>query len=176
MIARLILITLCAALGFADMASAQTRGQNRNLLGSFRDWDALTTKEADGSKTCYMISTPKDSTASRKGARRGDIYVTVTHRPKFGVTGEVSTVMGYPLKVGSDVRVEVDGKSRFNLFTEGTAAWAYDARDDGRITTAMKRGNRLVIRGTSTRGTNTTDTYSLSGFTAAYNAITKACR
>ncbi len=169
---RVILTVGALALGFAESAVAQ----KRDLLGSYRDWDALTTTESDGSKTCYMISSPKRSEVSRRGARRGDIYMTVTHRPKFGVTGEVSAVMGYPLKVGSDVRIEVDGKSRFNLFTEGNAAWAYDARDDGRIVTAMKRGNALIVRGTSTRGTNTTDRYSLSGFTAAYNAITSACR
>jgi hypothetical protein len=33
----------------------------------------------------------------------------------------------------------------------------------------------MVVRGTSTRGTNTTDTYSLSGVTAAMDAIDAAC-
>lgn len=146
-----------------------------DLLGRYRDWEAFTDKDKNGGKSCYIISVPKSSRASRKNVRRGDSYLMVAHRPDFGVTGEVSVVMGYPLKVGKDVDAVVDGKSRFKLFTEGDSAWAYDASDDGRIVRALRRGNSLVIKGTSTRGTDTTDSYSLSGFTAAINAITRAC-
>ena len=39
----------------------------------------------------------------------------------------------------------------------------------------MKNGNKLKITGYSSRGTKTTDTYSLMGFTAAYNHISKSC-
>ena len=33
----------------------------------------------------------------------------------------------------------------------------------------------MIVRGISSRGTNTKDTYSLKGFSAAYKAIKKVC-
>jgi invasion protein IalB len=164
-------LALFAACLLTPMASAQ----KRDIIGSFRDWDALIIKEGNA-KTCYMISTPKRSTANKKNVRRGDIYITVTNRPGVGVKSEVNAVMGYPLRPNSEVRFQVDGKRAQSLFTEGSTAWAYDGSDDAKIAAAMKAGSRLVVTGTSARGTRTTDTYSLSGFTAAFNAINKACR
>ncbi len=159
------------------LLSFEVAAQNkRDILGSYRDWDALVSKASNGAKTCYMISVPKSSKASRKGASRGDIYLTITHRPKYGIKDELNVIVGYPLKVGSEVSASIDGKRAYKLFTEGRGAWAYDPKDDAALVKAMKRGNRLVVNGTSQRGTRTTDRYSLSGFTAAYNAITRACR
>lgn len=159
---------------FGGAAEAQN-GKPRHL-GAFRDWDAFVTTQSNGQKTCYMISSPKSSQASRAGATRGDIYMTVSHRPAFGVTGEVNVVVGYPIRQGSDAVLRVDGGTRIEFFTEGSGAWAYDPADDAKTIAALRRGNRLVVNATSQRGTNTTDSYSLSGFTAAYNAITAACR
>jgi len=158
----------------AERADAQQ--DSRRHLGSYRDWDAFV-YGAGSKRTCHIISVPKSSTASKKNARRGDIYIMVSHRPEFGITGEVNAVLGYPIRQGSAAKFNVDrGRKRMEFFTEGTGAWAYDPKDDKAAVDAMKRGSGLVISATSQRGTNTTDRYSLSGFTAAYNAITKACR
>ncbi|WP_026168176.1 invasion associated locus B family protein [Kordiimonas gwangyangensis] len=155
-------------------AGAEAQGKPK-LLGSYRDWDAMVGTMPDGSKTCYMISTPKRSTANKKNVNRGQIYMTVTHRPKFGVKGEVNAVVGYPIRSGSEAKISVDGRHNFSFFTEGSGAWAYDPKDDAAAVSAMKAGSNLVVKASSSRGTDTTDTYSLSGFTAAYNAISKAC-
>ncbi|UTW55618.1 invasion associated locus B family protein [Kordiimonas sp. SCSIO 12610] len=164
----LAIVAICTVAPFAH-------AQKRDIIGSFRDWDALLIKEGN-TKTCYMISTPKRSTANKKNVRRGDIYITVTNRPNVGVKTEVNAVMGYPLRPNSEVSFQIDGKRAQRLFTEGSTAWAYDGKDDAKLAAAMKAGSRLVVTGTSARGTRTTDTYSLSGFTAALNAINKACR
>lgn len=149
--------------------------QSSRLLGSYRDWDAHV-RGSGSTKECYILSAVKKWSASRRGVSRGDTYITVTHRPAMDVTGEVNVIVGYPLKEGSELKLTIDGSRRYDLFTEGRGAWAYDAKDDGTIVAAMKRGNRLIATASSQRGTRTTDTYSLSGFTAAYNAITRACR
>ena len=39
----------------------------------------------------------------------------------------------------------------------------------------MKKGNKLIVKGQSSRGTDTIDTYTLSGFTLAYNQLFKDC-
>ncbi len=146
-----------------------------DLIGGFSDWDAYTLRKPDGEKLCYMVSIAKSWKASKTNVRRGEIYITVTHRPKAQIRDQVNVVVGYPLKDGSEVKAVVDGKSRFTLFTQGDGAWLYTSGDDSDLVKAMRRGNTLIVDGESSRGTKTTDRYSLAGFTAAHNAIGKAC-
>ncbi|WND03081.1 invasion associated locus B family protein [Temperatibacter marinus] len=167
----LSLLALVVA-GIAPLVEAQDK---RDTLGSFRKWDAMKMRDS-GADMCYMISTPTRWSASRKGVRRGDIYFTVTSRPRFKIKNQINTVVGYTLKAGSEVTISIDGRKNFKLFTEGGGAWAYDPRDDQRLVTAMKAGNSMVVTATSSRGTRTTDVYSLSGFTAANNAINRRCK
>ncbi|RMF12315.1 MAG: hypothetical protein D6763_00960 [Alphaproteobacteria bacterium] len=167
-IKTLSLIIMCSL--FAVSAEAQSKG--RQFLGGFRDWDAFKEIRANGEVTCYMISVPKNT--APKNVRRGEIYVIITHWPEAQIRSQVNVVVGYPFKEGSTASAIIDGRTH-KMFTQGERAWAYDDKQDQEMTEAMKRGARLVVKGTSARGTNTTDTYSLSGFTAAHNAITQAC-
>jgi hypothetical protein len=165
---------LMAPLAVPLSGGVEAQADSRRHIGSYRDWDAFV-YGSGSNRTCHMISVPKSSTASKKNVLRGDIYVMISHKPKFAIVGEVNAVLGYPIRQGSESEVRVDGRYRAKFFTEGNAAWAYDPKDDSNAVAAMKRGNGMVITATSQRGTSTTDRYSLSGFTAAYNAITKAC-
>ncbi|GER01883.1 hypothetical protein JCM17845_25060 [Iodidimonas gelatinilytica] len=146
-----------------------------DLIGGFNDWDAFTLKKPNGEQMCYMVSVPKSWKANKDGVRRGDIYITITHRPQADVRDQVNVVVGYPFKSGVEAKAVVDGKSRFSLFTQGDGAWLYTSKDDAKMVAAMRRGNSLIVEGESSRGTKTTDRYSLSGFTAAHNAIGRAC-
>jgi hypothetical protein len=108
-----------------------------------------------------------------KYSRRDPTFVHVTHRTATGTHDVVSVTAGYTYKPNSAVTVTI-GNEKFTLFTKEGAAWADDATDS-KLVDAMKRGNRMIVEGVSSRGTLTTDTYSLIGFGAAYAAITKAC-
>lgn len=145
----------------------------RELLGSFRNWDALVITHDSGDKTCYMISTPQSTKPAN--ANRGDIYAMVTMRPRVRIVDEVNIVFGYPLKASSQATATIGG-SRYRMFTEGTGSWLRTPSEDGKMVAAMRAGSRLTVQGTSSRGTNTTDQYSLLGFTAAHNAIKEACQ
>ena len=140
------------------------------LIGMFGDWEAYTATES-GSKICYMGSAPKK--AEGDYSQRGRTVLLVTHRPKEKEKGVVSVTAGYTYKNGSEVTVNIDGTG-FKLFTSGGHAFA-DEGKDATLVGAMIRGSDMVVKGTSSRGTLTTDTYSLSGFTAAWKAIGKAC-
>ena len=87
----------------------------------------------------------------------------------------VQVIAGYRYKPQSDVSLTIDGKT-FKLFTIEDRAYAESEEDDGRIITLMKRGLRMTVVGISSRGTKTTDTYSLSGFTKTKAVIDKACK
>ena len=164
---------LPVALGLALFGISAAGAQDRpKLIGEFKDWDAFTYRE-DGKPVCFVSSSPLSS--QPKNVRRGDIYVLVTHRPESNTLDEVSVYAGYPFEDSSIATVDVDGRN-FELFTNDDTAWAYDADEDKKLVRAMVRGSKMSIRGTSQRGTNTVDGYSLLGFTAARNAINKACK
>jgi len=171
--ATLIFKLIVLAGVFITSFSGPAFSQKREILGSFRDWDAILVERENGERHCMMISMPKRTQPA--GANRGEIYMTVTHRPRRKVRDEVNIVVGYPLRTGSEVITTIGGDN-YKMFSEGGGAWHYTQEDDSRMVASMKRGNNLVVRGTSSRGTNTTDSYSLTGFTAAYNAISAACR
>jgi invasion protein IalB len=144
-------------------------------LGQFDAWTAVEWAQAQN-KTCYMFAAPAAS--EPKGAKRDDIMLLVTHRPAAKQQDEVSLQVGYSLKPGAPVSVEIDGK-KFAFFSnaavdEGTA-WLQDPAGDKAIVAALRAGKSVKARATSTRGTDTTDTFSLVGFAKAYAEIGKAC-
>ena len=142
------------------------------LLGNYNDWDAFTEKE-NGSLVCYMGAVPKKSSGKYK--KRGQTFLLITHRPRENSANVVSLRPGYTYKRGSTVEMVI-GKSTFKLFTVKKWAVAENANIDKNLVQAMIQGRSLTVVGISTRGTRTTDTYSLRGFTAAYKAIGKACK
>jgi len=163
---RIIAVLVAGLLGWTNLAG----GAVAREVGIFGAWSAFALAERTG-KLCYLSAEPKKSAG--KYTKRGDVYVQITHRPPR-TRNEVSIIAGYTFKPGSDVEVDIDGK-RFELFTSRDTAWSRNAKGDAALIRAMRAGGTLIVRGTSSRGTPTTDTYSLTGFTAGHNAITKAC-
>lgn len=168
---RLTVFQLILVLVFAAVASAPALAQGIERLGDFGDWSAFQFVE-NGNKACYMASQPKKAEGDYK--KRGDVYAIVTHRPGEKLRDEVSVLAGYSYKEGSVVQVTIGGQA-FELFTQGDGAWAKEKKADEALVKAMIKGSSLVAKGTSSRGTKTTDTYSLKGFSKAYAAIGKAC-
>ena len=162
---------LLIAVAFVTAAAAQAQTP-KPLLSDPGVWGAFELQE-NGSKTCYMAAQPGKT--APKDVKRGEVWLLITHRPKKKVKNEVSVYTGYPYKKDSKVAVAIDGKG-YSLFTHEETAWARTPSEDGRLVKAMRRGNRMIVRGTSQRGTKTTDTYSLRGFTKAHKAISKACK
>ncbi|MDX1542265.1 MAG: invasion associated locus B family protein [Geminicoccaceae bacterium] len=146
--------------------------QTPEYLGTFRDWNVY--RFVDGDQAiCYMASEPKKQEGNY--TRRGNPAVLVTRRPAPRVVDEVSVQPGYSFQDGSEVEVQVDGNRRFLLFTRGEHAWAKSEDADEQLISAMRRGTDMTVRGTSVKNTFSLDTYSLLGFTAAYDAMVKAC-
>ena len=160
-----VVLALLIALA-PQMVAAQAR-----VIGEHRQWITFEFDE-EGNRVCYMASRPVKEEGNY--TRRGDVYALVTHRPALGSFGVVSFVAGYTFRENEPVTVVIDGDQRFTLFSVDDNAWAEDA-DDPRLVDAMKAGVELVVQGTSSRGTLTTDTYSLLGFTAAFNEISRSC-
>ncbi|NQU60301.1 MAG: hypothetical protein HQ512_04155 [Rhodospirillales bacterium] len=162
---------LCLAL-LCSAVFAPARAEEAKLIGGFGDWEAF--RESDGGKiVCYIGSEPKKSKGKYK--KRGDAYVLITHRPAEKTTHVVSFKAGYIFQKGDEVDVII-GNKEFKLFTDAGHAFAYDQNADKDMVKAMVRSAKMIVKGTSSRGTKTIDTYSLKGFTAALKAIGKACK
>lgn len=164
---RRICLSAAMTLGLTMSASAQSTV----LLGQFKDWQAGARNTGKG-KVCFVISKPQSE--EPKGVNRDPVYFFVTHRPSESVRNEVSLMIGYPFKQDSKVTIQV-GSDSFLLFTNRDNAWLADPNEEKRLINAMRAGSNMVIKGTSRRGTLTTDQYSLSGISAALNKINTEC-
>jgi invasion protein IalB len=141
------------------------------LLGTFGDWSAYSFAEG-GKKVCYILSTPKKATGSYK--KRGEIFALVTHRPSEKTRNVFSYMAGYTYKSDSVATVTID-KQKFALFTHNDTAWAPDTATDTKLADALRKGATMVITGTSSKGTPTSDTLGLKGTSDAFKAIDGAC-
>lgn len=149
--------------------------ESTNQVAAKTDWSVF---EEPSPKECWAVSTFKESVNTRNGAvvavNRSQTLLMVFYRPEQNVRGQVGFTGGYPFKSGSTVGLKIDEQT-FDLFSEGEWAWPQSAEDDAKIVAAMKRGKTAVLSAQSGRGTQTKDTFSLLGFTAAVEDASKRC-
>lgn len=160
-----------AAVGVA-LAGSIAFAQTVKTIGTYSSWTAFTHGEGS-SLLCFATAQPNKQEPA--GAKRSPAFVYVSSWPKDGVKAEVSVRVGYPLRGGSDVTMEI-GNASFKLFVHGDRAYVADAGEELKLLEAMRRGSSMTIVGTSERGTTTTDTYSLAGVTLALQAVATNCK
>jgi hypothetical protein len=139
-----------------------------------KDWGAYRYDDKAG-RMCFVSSVPTKSKGKYDPKNRGETRVFVAHGPDKTERNVVQIVAGYRYKAQSDVTVTIDGK-KFVLFTSEDRAFANSEEDDLRIISAMRRGSKMSVGGISSRGTKTTDSYSLAGFTKTKSVIDKTCK
>jgi len=148
-----------------------------NALFTKSDWSVFASETP---KQCWLVSTPKKSVNTKNGrvveVTRSKILLYVSFWPDTKNRGEVSFTGGYPYNKNDIVYLNIDNQ-KFELFVpeEGEFAWAKDSAADKEIVSAMKIGVTAVVTGLSKRGTQTKDTISLIGFTAALQDAEKRC-
>lgn len=158
-------------LGALAVLASPAQAAEQRLLGTFGHWSAYSFLE-NGNKVCYMAAKPQK--AQGNYSSRGDIFALITHRPAEGSKNVFSYATGYSYRANSEATVNIGGR-KFSLFTQDDMAWAPDPAQDNALAEAIRTGNNMVVTGTSARGTLTTDTFSLSGSSKAYEIITKEC-
>ena len=166
---RVILSAL--VMSFALLSPAQAKIV---AMESFKDWTVYR-GDTDAGRLCYMSTEPKKLRGDYDRNNRGETRIFVTHGPGKADRNVISVLAGYKYKKQSDVTFNIDGKET-TLFTMDNRAWAVGPEDDSTLVTRMKRGNKLVVTGISSRGNKTIDEYSLSGFTKAKAFMDKLCK
>ena len=160
-----------AATAAPAAAAAPAAGAGPANIGTFKSWTAWKGTDANG-LICYISAAPTSSKPD--AAKRDPVHFLVINRKGGGTKDEVQTLIGYPFKKDGKPTATIDTKS-YNMVVDGSAAWLAAVGDEPGFVTALKSGTNLVVKGTSTRGTDTTDTYALAGVKAAMAAIDKAC-
>jgi invasion protein IalB len=170
---RLIALAAVAIAGLSGAASAQS--SSATLIGPYKDWNAFTSNSPDG-KMCFVATQPTDSKYSKPASGREPAFFQITRIPSKGIVNEASSISGYTFLATGDVTVDVDG-TKFKMFLDAShpdTAWAVPESETA-LVEAMKKGHVMTMTGTSKRNTVITDTFSLSGISAALDAAAKEC-
>jgi invasion protein IalB len=144
------------------------------LLGMYGEWGAYTANPG-GKKICFVLAKPTSSSTSPPNRPRDPAYMFVSTRPAEKVKDEVSVIFGYGLKANSDANIEVAGGG-YAMYTQGDGGWVKNAAEEPKLIETMRRGQTLTVKGTSTKGTVSTDVYSLKGLSSALDRIAQECR
>jgi hypothetical protein len=158
----------------ASPAAAAAGGAQPKLLGQYGMWGAYTASPG-GKKVCFALAKPTASETNPPNRPRNPVYMFISMRPADKVTNEVSLVVGYPFKGGTEATAQVGGTS-FALYTQQDGAWIKNATEEAKMVDAMRGGDSAVIKGVSAKGTQSTDTFSLKGVSQALDRTAQECK
>jgi invasion protein IalB len=163
---------ILAASALPVFAQAQPAAAGPTLVGQFGDWGVYVSQNPR-TKVCYVLSQPKDRQPD--SLKRDPGYFFVSTRPGENIKNEVSIMVGFPIKEGSEATAQI-GDASFALYTKAESAWVHNISEEARLVEALRKGKDAVVKSTSTRGNVTTDRYSLSGIAQALDRVAQECR
>jgi invasion protein IalB len=168
-----LLLALVAAPALAQQRQASRGSQGGNAFEVARvgSWSILTTGEGR-SKTCFIMTQPSERLP--KGLTRDPAHVYISMRQGEATKHEFSVITGYPLKQGAEAQIAV-GNVNFAAVGQNKNVWLRNPAEEPRFIGELRRGSSLTIKGTSQRGNDTTDRYTLTGFGAALERAQKEC-
>lgn len=165
--------TACAAMGLSVwIGVAAGSAGAADLLGNFEAWDAYKSKEPQGT-VCYVVAEPQVKEPA--AAKRDPVFLVINTWPGKGVRQQPNIQIGYPFKESSTADVQI-GSDKFTFFTQGENAWLKSIEEESRFVQALRSGAEARVQGTSKRGTLTTDTYTLTGISAALDKADEGCK
>lgn len=147
------------------------------LLGQYGDWGAYMATPG-GQKVCFALAKPSsqvDNPPNRRTAAN-PVYLFISTRPAEKVSNEISVlVTGYVFKPNSEASVAVGG-TNFAMYTQNDGAWVKNAAEEAKLIDTMRKAGDVAIKATTSRGTQTTDTFSLKGISQAVDRAAQECR
>ena len=152
-------------------SSAVSANEDLKSIGKFKDWESFILAQ-DGNKICFAQSIPV--LRAPKKIKRDPSRLFVSFRPAENIKNEISVTNGYEFKLKTPATAK-SGKKSYDLFAKGRFAWLVDNEDEAKLIRTMKKASRLMIIGSRDKGEQTTDHYSMMGFTKAYNTTKKSC-
>jgi hypothetical protein len=156
-------------------ASKPAAGSDQpTLLGQYGEWGAYSATPG-GKKVCFAIAKPGSSQTTPANRPRDPAFLFLSTRPGEKVKEEVSVIIGYGFKPSSEATAAV-GTTTFAMYTQDDGAWVKNAADETKMVEAMRKGADVVVKGTSAKGTQSTDTFSLKGIAQALDRVGQECK
>jgi len=155
-------------------AAAAAGGAEPTLIGQYGTWGAYTATP-NGRKVCFALAKPSSSKTNPPNRPRDPAYAFVSTRPAEKVVNEVSIMIGYALKPGSESSLEVGGAA-YAMYTQGDGLWIKNAAEEEQMVAAMRKSAEVTVKGISAKGTETTDVFSLKGLSQALDRLAQDCK
>jgi hypothetical protein len=149
-------------------------GSEPTLIGQFGTWGAYSATP-NGKKVCFALAKPSSSKTNPPNRPRDPAYAFISTRPAEKVANEVSIMIGYALKPGSESTLEVGGAA-YAMYTQGDGLWIKNAAEEERMVDAMRKAADVTVKGVSSKGTETIDVFSLKGLSQALDRVAQDCR
>ena len=150
--------------------SASAFANTPRSTGKYKNWQSFTA-ETDEGKICFAETLPTKRAPA--AVKRGKSKLFVAFRPSENIKDEISITSGHAYKV-STVTAK-SGKRSYSFFSKEDFAWILDDREEKKFIQLMKKATDVIVKARTSKGAETTDHYSMMGFTKAYNAAKKNC-
>lgn len=157
----------------AEKPAADKGSEKPEQLGSYGEWGAYAAQNGRN-RTCYALGQPKERNPKAK-LKDSAAYIFISTRPAENIHNEVAINLGYATKDGSAAVADIDGDS-YELITKGTNAWVKDQSREKEFVGALRGGAKLIVKASSSKGTSTTDSYSLKGLSDALARAVQECK
>ena len=144
------------------------------LLAQFGEWGAYTATPS-GKKVCFALAKPVTSSTVPPNRPRDPAWMFISSRPTERVKDEVSVIFGYGVKPNTDANIEIAGGS-YAMYTQADGAWVKNPAEEPKLVEVLRKGADATVKGTSAKGTVSTDVYSLKGLSQALDKIGQECR
>ncbi|MGF6339084.1 invasion protein IalB [Bradyrhizobium sp. i1.8.4] len=155
-------------------AAAAAGGAEPTLIGQFGTWGAYSAAP-NGKKVCFALAKPSSSRTIPPNRPRDPAYAFISTRPAEKVVNEVSVMIGYTVKPGSESTLQVGGGT-YAMYTQGDGLWIKNAAEEERMVEAMRKSAELTVKAVSAKGTETIDSFSLKGLAQALDRLGQDCR
>ena len=158
-----IILILC-------LFSANVFAVTPRSTGKYKNWESFIA-ETDKGKICFAQTVPTKRAPA--AVKRNKSKLFVTFRPSEEIKDEVSLTSGHDYKTSSVTASS--GKRRYSFFSQKDFAWLLDDQEEKKFIKLMKKATDIIVKARTTKGAETTDHYSMMGFTKAYNTAKKTC-
>ena len=158
-----IILILC-------LFSANVFAVTPRSTGKYKNWESFIA-ETDKGKICFAQTVPTKRAPA--AVKRNKSKLFVTFRPSEEIKDEVSLTSGHDYKTSSVTASS--GKRRYSFFSQKDFAWLLGDQEEKKFIQLMKKATDIIVKARTTKGAETTDHYSMMGFTKAYNTAKKTC-
>ena len=150
--------------------SASAFANTPRSTGKYKNWQSFTA-ETDEGKICFAETLPTKRAPA--AVKRGKSKLFVAFRPSENIKDEISITSGHAYKA-STVTAK-SGKRSYSFFSKENFAWILDDQEEKKFIKLMKKATDVIVKARTSKGAETTDHYSMMGFTKAYNTAKKNC-